>query len=100
MGNSKSNFSVKDKIEVKQPSLYKVILLNDDKTTMDFVVEVLETIFIKNKSEAVKIMLKVHHEGQAVCGIFSREIAETKCGAVRTIAKLNGYPLQTVMERE
>ena len=100
MGNSKSNYSVKEKLKIKKPSLYKVILLNDDRTTMDFVVQILQDIFSKPNNEAVKIMLKVHNEGQAICGVFSKEIAETKCEAVQVLSKANGFPLKCVMEKE
>lgn len=99
MGNSKSNYSVKEKLKIKEPSLYKVLLLNDDKTTMDFVVQILQDVFSKPNNEAVKLMLKVHNEGQAICGTFSREIAETKCEAVLTLSKANGFPLQCIMEK-
>lgn len=90
----------KDRVKVKKPKLFKVILLNDDYTSMDFVVAVLESIFRKTPSEAVQIMLKVHHEGQGLCGVFSREIAEAKVRAVQEKARTEGFPLRCVMEEE
>ena len=82
----------------KQPKLYKVFLLNDDYTTMDFVVAVLESIFKKTPAEAVQIMLHVHQRGQGLCGVYPREIAETKIQQVHEFAKAEGHPLKSVME--
>ena len=92
--------ATKDKIKVKKPKLFKVILLNDDYTSMDFVVAVLESIFRKSPSEAVQVMLKVHHDGQGLCGVYPKEIAEAKVKAVLEKAKAEGYPLRCVMEEE
>ncbi len=86
--------------EVKSPSLYKVFLLNDDYTTMDFVVHVLETIFSKTPGEATQIMLSVHKKGSGLCGVYTREIAETKVSAVHDLARTNGFPLKCIMEKE
>lgn len=83
---------------IKEPKLYKVYLLNDDYTTMDFVVAVLESIFKKSPAEAVQIMLHVHQRGQGLCGVFPREIAETKVQQVHQHAKAEGHPLKSVME--
>ena len=84
--------------EIKEPPMYKVILHNDDYTTMEFVVEVLETVFHKTPSEATQIMLMVHKNGQGVCGVFTAEMAETKVEMVRHLAQKNGFPLQCSME--
>jgi ATP-dependent Clp protease adaptor protein ClpS len=86
--------------ETKRPELYKVLLLNDDYTTMDFVVEVLETIFNKQPAEAYRIMMMVHTQGKGLCGLYPHEIAETKVEAVITTARENGFPLKAAMEPE
>ncbi len=86
--------------EIRKPSLYRVILLNDDYTTMEFVVHVLEIIFNKPVTEATRIMLNVHKKGSGLCGVYTREIAETKVAAVRDLAVKNAFPLKCVMEKE
>jgi len=93
-----SDTLVADKIDVTEPKLYKVILLNDDYTTMDFVVFILETVFNKAPSEAVQIMMAVHKQGKGVCGIYTRQIAEAKIQAVHIKAESKNYPLRCVME--
>ncbi|MCX7945652.1 MAG: ATP-dependent Clp protease adapter ClpS [Hydrogenophilus sp.] len=82
----------------KPPPLYKVLLLNDDFTPMDFVVEVLERFFHMPHERAVAVMLKVHHEGAAVCGIFPKDIAETKVREVTAYARAHEHPLACTME--
>jgi len=89
-----------EKIKVKEPRLYKVILLNDDYTTMDFVVSILETIFLKSPPEAVRIMLAVHQAGRGVCGIYPRSIAEAKQDIVHKMARTEGFPLRCLIERD
>ena len=84
----------------KRPSLYKVLILNDDYTAMEFVVHVLERYFHKNRDEATSIMLKVHHDGAGVCGVYTYEVAETKVMQVMEFARQHQHPLQCVMERE
>lgn len=84
----------------KRPSLYKVVLLNDDYTPMDFVVAVLETIFHKTHEDAVDIMLTIHSKGAAICGVFTRDVAETKADQVTEYARINDHPLQCVVEKE
>lgn len=86
--------------ETKRPELFKVLLLNDDYTTMDFVVEVLETIFNKQPAEAFRIMMMVHTQGKGLCGVYPFEIAETKVEAVINRARDNGFPLKAAMEPE
>ena len=86
--------------EVAEPPMYRVMLLNDDYTTMEFVVEVLVYVFQKSSEEAMQIMLNVHRSGVGVCGIYSYEIAETKVDTVETLARENGFPLKCIMERE
>lgn len=82
----------------KPPSMFKVILFNDDYTTMEFVIEVLERLFAMNRERAQQTMLKIHNEGSAVCGIYSRDIAETKVAQVVEFAQQNGHPLRCDME--
>ncbi|MBI4681941.1 MAG: ATP-dependent Clp protease adapter ClpS [Nitrospirae bacterium] len=91
---------VRDHQEVKSPPLYKVFLLNDDYTTMEFVVHVLEKIFHKTHVEATRIMLHVHKNGKGLAGIYTHEIAETKIAAVHKIGQQSGFPLQCTMEKE
>jgi ATP-dependent Clp protease adaptor protein ClpS len=86
--------------ETKKPELYKVLLLNDDYTTMDFVVEVLETVFNKQPAEAFRIMMAVHTQGKGLCGVYPHEVAETKVATVIERARENGFPLLAVMEPE
>tara|TARA_B100001013_G_scaffold292045_1_gene192040 strand:+ start:750 stop:1076 length:327 start_codon:yes stop_codon:yes gene_type:complete len=89
----------KTKKKLVKPSLYKVIMLNDDYTPMDFVVYLLKNFFNKNHNEASKIMLEVHNKGAGVCGIFSYEIAETKMLKVINISRNNGFPLLCTLEK-
>ena len=86
--------------QLKKPTLYKVILLNDDYTPMEFVVRVLEKFFHKNREEATRIMLHVHTRGLGVCGVFTREVAETKVRQVTVYSQENQHPLQCTMEPE
>jgi len=83
---------------VDEPSQYKVLLHNDDYTTMDFVVEILMKIFHKNLLEAEQIMVEIHKSGKGVCGIYTYEIAETKVHQVKELAKNSGFPLLATME--
>jgi ATP-dependent Clp protease adaptor protein ClpS len=86
--------------EIDEPSMYKVILHNDDYTTMEFVVEILMLVFKKTPEEAVKIMLNVHQKGIGICGVYPFEVSETKVKTVDALAKENGFPLKCTMERE
>ncbi len=86
--------------EIKRPKMYKVVLLNDDYTTMDFVVEVLVTVFRKNVAEATKIMLDVHERGRGIVGVYTYDIARTKIMLVEDMAKERDFPLKAVMEEE
>ncbi|MCM2132054.1 ATP-dependent Clp protease adapter ClpS [Larsenimonas sp. GH3-8] len=85
--------------ELKEPPLYKVVLHNDDYTPMEFVVEVLQTFFAMDNERAVQIMLAVHTQGQATCGIFTRDIAETKCHQVNEYARECQHPLLCDVEQ-
>jgi len=89
-----------DQIKVKRPKRYKVLMHNDDYTTMEFVIEVLQIIFQKNKDQAEEIMLKIHNEGTAICGIYTYEIAETKIKQVEDKAKAREFPLKCSIEPE
>lgn len=84
--------------KVKRPPLYKVMLLNDDYTPMEFVVQVLESFFRMNREKATQVMLHVHTRGVGVCGLFTREIAETKVSQVNDYARSNQHPLLCTME--
>lgn len=86
--------------KTKRPSFYRVILLNDDYTPMDFVVNVLEQIFRKDHETAIEIMMAVHDKGAATVGTFTYDVAETKVDQVIEYARINDYPLQCVMEKE
>ena len=86
------------KPKVKRPPLYKVVLLNDDYTPMEFVVEVLEHFFSMNREKATQVMLAVHTQGQGVCGIYTRDVAETKAELVNQAARDNGHPLLCEVE--
>ena len=90
----------KTKQELKKPPLYHVFLMNDDYTTMDFVVHVLERIFNKSTVEATQIMLHVHKNGKGLAGTYTRQIAETKIGAVHSLAREQEFPLRCSMEKE
>jgi ATP-dependent Clp protease adaptor protein ClpS len=87
------------KAKTKLPSMYKVIILNDDFTPMEFVVNTIQRFFNKSVDEATRIMLKIHTEGLGVCGIFPQDIAETKMNQVLNYAKEHQHPLQCIIER-
>ena len=87
------------KAKTKKPSMYSVLLLNDDYTPMEFVVLVLESVFNKKEEEATQIMLHVHKNGVGVCGIFTYEVAEAKCKNVMDLSKKHEHPLQCTMEK-
>jgi ATP-dependent Clp protease adaptor protein ClpS len=89
-----------ERSKTRPPKLYKVILLNDDFTTMEFVIEVLQTFFAMGRERAMQVMLKVHNEGSAVCGVYPRDIAETKVAQVSAYAVQHGHPLRCSMEED
>jgi ATP-dependent Clp protease adaptor protein ClpS len=90
----------KTRPKTKKPNLYKVLLLNDDYTPMEFVVHILEKIFGKSREDAVEVMLHVHRHGVGVCGVFTFEVAETKVTQVIEFARRHQHPLQCTMEKE
>jgi ATP-dependent Clp protease adaptor protein ClpS len=90
---------VQTRPRTKKPSMYKVLMLNDDYTPMEFVVHVLERFFAKSREEATTIMLHVHRRGVGVCGVFTYEVAETKVAQVMDFARRNQHPLQCILEK-
>lgn len=88
------------KEKITEPPMYKVLLYNDDYTTKAFVVEILTAVFNKSIEEATRLMRQVHYNGVGVCGVYPYEVAETKVNLVTRIARENGFPLKTTMERE
>jgi ATP-dependent Clp protease adaptor protein ClpS len=91
---------VKTDPKTKKPSMYKVLMLNDDYTPMEFVVHVLERFFNKNREEATRIMLHVHRRGVGICGVFTYEVAETKVTHVMDFARQHQHPLQCTLEKD
>jgi ATP-dependent Clp protease adaptor protein ClpS len=90
----------KTRTKTKKPSLYKVLILNDDYTPMEFVVHILEQFFNKNREAAVQVMLHVHRHGVGICGVFTYEVAETKVAQVIEFSRRHQHPLQCTMEKE
>jgi len=99
-GGPNTGVVVKTKPKTKKPSMYKVIMLNDDYTPMEFVVHVLERFFSKSREEATRIMLHVHQRGVGVCGVFTYEVAETKVTHVMDFARQHQHPLQCTIEKD
>ena len=97
---SSTDIVTQEKVELKKPKLYKVILLNDDYTPMEYVVKLIRIVFRKSESEAVNIMLMVHKKGSGICGIFTKEVAETKVETVLKMAKGDQHPLKCIMEAD
>ena len=95
-----TNIATQTRAKTKRPSMYRVLLLNDDYTPMEFVVYVLESYFNKSREQATQIMLHVHNHGVGVCGVFTYEVAETKVAQVLDLARRNEHPLQCTMEKE
>ncbi len=95
-----TGIATQTRTKTKRPSMYRVLLLNDDYTPMEFVVYVLERYFNKSREQATQIMLHVHNHGVGVCGVFTFEVAETKVAQVLDLARRNEHPLQCTMEKE
>ncbi len=89
-----------EELELEEPKKFKVFLLNDDYSTMDFVIDVLLKIFRKSLEESEIIMLNIHNNGKEICGVYTNEIASTKVAQVKTIAREKGFPLRAIMEEE
>ena len=96
--NEEGSVVTEQTLEVKEPKLYKALLHNDDYTSMEFVISILETIFHKSPSDAAQIMLNVHNEGVGIAGVYTKEICETKISVVHQLAKKNEFPLRCSME--
>lgn len=99
-GQTETGLAVKSKTEPQKPSLYKVLLLNDDYTPMEFVVHILQRFFRMGLEDATNVMLQVHQRGVGVCGVFTYEVAETKVTQVMDFARQHQHPLQCTMEKE
>lgn len=99
-GDSRTGLATRTRVRTKKPSLYRVMLLNDDYTPMEFVVFILERFFNKSREEATRIMLHVHQKGVGLCGVYTYEVAETKVAQVLDMAQRNEHPLQCVMEKD
>jgi ATP-dependent Clp protease adaptor protein ClpS len=99
-GRNEVGILTRTRAKTKKPAMYRVLLLNDDFTPMDFVVHILERFFSKNRQEATDIMLQVHRRGVGVCGMYTYEVAETKVNLVMDYARKNEHPLQCTMEKE
>jgi ATP-dependent Clp protease adaptor protein ClpS len=99
-GDTATGTLVKAKPKTKRPSMYKVLMLNDDYTPMEFVTHVLERFFNKSSEEANRIMLHVHQRGVGICGVYTYEVAETKVTQVVDFARANEHPLQCTLEKD
>lgn len=93
-----SEHKIEDRTDLSEPGMFKVLLHNDDYTTMDFVVTVLESVFNKSPGDATRIMFNVHRTGMGVCGVYPAEVAETKVALVHYLARENSFPLRCSME--
>jgi ATP-dependent Clp protease adaptor protein ClpS len=100
IGDSNTGVATRTKPKTKKPSMYKVLMLNDDFTPMEFVVHVLERFFSKGREEATRIMLHVHRRGVGVCGVYPYEIAETKVTQVMDFARQHQHPLRCTLEKD
>ncbi len=100
MSEEDAGVATEEELEAREPRRYKVLLLNDDYTTMEFVVMILMTVFHHPEARAVEIMLAVHHEGAGVAGVYPFEVAETKVGKVHDLARQNEFPLRCTLEPE
>ena len=97
--DTEDGVATKDRVQIKRPPMFKVLLHNDDYTTMEFVILVLETVFNKNTTVASQIMMDVHKEGIGVAGVYTRDVAETKVALVHDMARTNQHPLKCSMEQ-
>jgi len=93
-------YELDEELDLEEPKKYKVLLLNDDFSTMDFVIDILSIVFRKSTEESEQIMLDVHNNGKAVCGIYTQEIALTKVSQVKTMARKANFPLKAIAQEE
>ncbi len=98
--NNDNNLLTKEKVKLKKPEMYAVVMLNDDYTPMEFVIYVLQSIFKKNYEDAKRIMLLIHNEGKGICGVFPLDIAETKANQVVEFARINQHPLECKVQKQ
>ena len=98
--NNENNLLTKEKVKLQKPSMYEVVMLNDDYTPMEFVIYVLQSIFKKNYEDAKTIMLTIHNEGKGICGVFPLDIAETKANQVVEFARINQHHLECKVQRQ
>ena len=98
--NNENNLLTKEKVKLKKPDMYAVIMLNDDYTPMEFVIYVLQSVFKKNYEDAKRIMLLIHNEGKGICGLFPLDIAETKANQVVEFARINQHPLECKVQKQ
>lgn len=98
MASTGEKLQERTEVQKKEPELYQVVLLNDDYTTMEFVVHVLESVFEKSPAEAFQIMMHVHRNGRGIAGVYPWEVAETKVETVTSLARESGFPLKAVAE--
>ena len=98
--NNDNNLLTKEKVKLKKPDMYVVIMLNDDYTPMEFVIYVLQSVFKKNYEDAKNIMLLIHNEGKGICGVFPLDIAETKANQVVEFARINQHPLECKVQKQ
>ncbi len=99
-GGTDTGVLTRTRTRTKKPAMYRVLLLNDDFTPMEFVIHILERFFSKNREEATEITFQVHRRGVGVCGVYTYEVAETKVSQVMDYARKNEHPLQCTMEKE
>lgn len=98
--DAENGLALKTRPNTKKPSMYKVLLLNDDYTPMEFVVYILEQIFSKTNEEALRVMLHVHQKGVGLCGVYTYDVADTKSAQVMDLARKNEHPLQCTVEKD
>ncbi len=98
--NNDNNLLTKEKVQLKKPNMYAVIMLNDDYTPMEFVIYILQSVFKKNYEDAKHIMLLIHNEGKGICGLFPLDIAETKANQVLEFSRINQHPLECKVQKQ